>query len=332
MPRLNTGGRAGLTLAATLAMIAVAGPVLGDTPPVQPTISAEQLPVWVEHDGARSSLRPGDHVGGGDALLTGPGARVYVDLPDGSTVKLGASGRLELPELKMMTPAEMHDEAMAQSQGKAPPVPDLDMSAQPAANSVFRGVIDLVQGVFRFTTRLADKQRARRVTLRVGVATVGIRGTDVWGRADATGSLVALLEGKVSMSMPGHPVEMMDTAMHYMEMPTQGQMIKAAVTQANVAAWVPQTDIRKGGGVLVPDGAWSVCLSSRRDAAAAARFAASLRKAGYPAQVAAAEVDGVNWHRVIIRQLASLADARALGGQLEGVQGVHGAWVLRQGL
>jgi hypothetical protein len=46
------------------------------------------------------------------------------------------------------------------------------------------------------------------VSIRVGTATIGIRGTDVWGKTDKDGDLVALLEGRIDITRAGQVTEM----------------------------------------------------------------------------------------------------------------------------
>jgi septal ring-binding cell division protein DamX len=171
--------------------------------------------------------------------------------------------------------------------------------------------------VFRFTTSLIGKSERREVNIQVGVATIGIRGTDVWGRAGSDGSLVALLEGKAQMDMPGHATMMMDQPMHYNMMPAAGQMqMNMAVTPANVADWAAQTDVAEGKGVLSAEGRWTVSLASSTNPAETERMIKQLADAGYPAEQTTATVKGREWHRLVIMQAATLQDARAIATSL----------------
>jgi hypothetical protein len=106
------------------------------------------------------------------------GARAYLMLAEGSRVKLGEAARFGL-----------HTRSM-----------------QP--QKTFRGALDVIAGAFRFTTGKLKKSVPRDVAIRVGTATIGIRGTDVWGKTDKDGDLVALLEGKHRITRAGQATEM----------------------------------------------------------------------------------------------------------------------------
>src|SRR5215472_11733173 len=216
----------------------------GGEPPAGSSVTAVQSPAWLVHAGTTTPIMPGMQVGDGDTLHTAAGGRVYLDLPEHSRVKLGENTEFMTPMMIMQ-----HDEH----------------------GPMFKGVLHILKGVFRFTTSLVGKSEHRDVSIQVGTATIGLRGTDVWGRAGTDGSLVALLEGKISMDMPGHPGMMMDQPMHYMMMPAAGAMQEnVPVTQDNVADWSAQTDVTAGAGVLTSDGKWTVALiSSTSDADAA---------------------------------------------------------------
>jgi hypothetical protein len=110
-------------------------------------------------------------------VRTGPGARAYLMLAEGSRVKLGEAARFSL-----------HTQSM-----------------QPEKS--FRGALDVVAGAFRFTTGKLKKTLPREVAIRVGTATIGIRGTDIWGKTDKDGDLVALIEGRIEITRAGQSTE-----------------------------------------------------------------------------------------------------------------------------
>jgi hypothetical protein len=263
-------------------------PVLADgtEPPAGSTVTAVMSPAWLVHGSTTTPIKPGIQIGDGDTLRTGPGGRVYIALPEHSTVKLGENTEFATPAMTM---------------------------TQDKQGSMFKAALHILKGVFRFTTSLIGKSERRHVDIQVGVATIGIRGTDVWGRASSDGSLVALLEGKAQMDMPGHATMTMEQPMHYMLMPAAGAMQQnVPVTPANVADWSAQTDVSAGDGVLTSDGHWNVALVSSTDEKDTTRLMQRLGAAGYPAEDVVVTVKGQQWHRLVIRQAASLKDARAL--------------------
>jgi hypothetical protein len=131
---------------------------------------------WFRHPpgwsatGARQPLAPGMELRSGDLVRTGTGARAYLMLAEGSRVKLGESARFNLHS----------------------------SSLQPEKS--FHGALDILAGAFRFTTGKLKKAVPRELAIRVGTATIGIRGTDIWGKTDQEGDLVALIEGRIEIS------------------------------------------------------------------------------------------------------------------------------------
>ena len=265
--------------------------------PVGSTVSVVQSPAWLVHSGATTPLKPGMQVGEGDTLRTAGGGRVYVQLPEHSTVKLGENTEFVTPAMQMTK----------DDQG-----------------SIFKGVLHVLKGVFRFTTSLVGKSERRHVDLEVGVTTIGVRGTDVWGRASTDGSLVALLEGHVSMDMPGHPTAMM----HYMTAGSDGSDMKMGmdVTPDKVADWAAQTDVAPGGGVLSDDGKWVIALVSSTSDADTTRLMKKLAEAGYPSEDVMVTVKGQQYHRLVIRQVASLKDAKAIADRVGKLSPLMSPW------
>lgn len=292
-------------LSAVLAFaVSLSAAAQGSAPPAGSTVSAVMSPAWLVHGSATTPIKPGMQIGDGDTLRTGAGGRVYMDLPEHSRVKLGENTEFATPSMVM---------TQDQQQG-----------------SMFKAALHILKGVFRFTTSLVGKSEHRHVDIQVGVATIGIRGTDVWGRTGTDGSLVALLEGKAEMSMPGQAAPMaMDQPMHYMMMPAQGQMqMNVPVSQQNMSDWAAQTDVQQGGGVLSSDGQWTVALISSSSDADAMRLMKKLADAGYPSEDTMVTVKGKPYHRLVIRQAASLQDARALGARINKVFTLMSPWVI----
>lgn len=295
---------AALAFATVLPAFADAAPAAVEQPPAGSTVTAVQSPAWLVHSGTSTPVMPGMQVGDGDTLRTATGGRVYLDLPEHSRVKLGENTEFTTPSLVMA-----HDEH----------------------GPMFKGVLHILKGVFRFTTSLVGKSEHRDLSIQVGVATIGVRGTDVWGHAGADGSLVALLEGKISMDMPGHPGMSMEQPMHYMMMPSTGEMqMNVPVTQGNMADWSAQTDVAPGAGVLTSDGRWAVALISSTDAEDSTELMWQLVEAGYPAEDTTVMVQGKSWHRLVIRQAASYKDAKTLADRLRKQFPLMSPWVFKQ--
>lgn len=292
------------TLAFSVVLPALADAPAAAQPPAGSTLTAVQSPAWLVHAGSSTPAMPGMQVADGDSLRTAAGGRVYLDLPEHSRVKLGENTEFVTPMMRMA-----HDEH----------------------GPMFKGVLHILKGVFRFTTSLVGKSEHRDVSIQVGTATIGVRGTDVWGRASADGALVALLEGHISMDMPGHPQLQMQQPMHYMTMQNSGAMqTEVPVTQANMSDWVAQTDVAPGQGVLTSDGRWMLALVSSTADADARRSMKKLAEMGYPAEDTMVMVHGKPWHRLVIRQVASYQDAKAIWGRLSKDFSFMSPWIFKQ--
>ena len=287
--------RSALPLIALLACLAPAAGAQDET-----SVAAVQLPAWVERDGRVIAVRPGFQMQAGDTLITGARGRVHLDTPDGSIVKLGSSGRMQLPTLAVHRAGDA---------------------------SVFDGALNVLKGAFRFTTRLIGKDRRRDVRVRIGAVTAGVRGTDIWGKSDDQKDLICLLEGKIAVASDGAPEqEMAGENLFYVVPHGQAPNPIAPVDPAKVAnEWAPQTEMAPDAPQLVADGGFAVVVIAQTSFAGADFFATRLNDAGYPAE---AEAAGARF-RVIIRSFATQEDAAALANQLEGVAGVRGARTIR---
>lgn len=255
-------------------------------------IDAVQMPAWRERDGNRVPLVPGMELRAGDRILSGKDARVLVRLSEGSVVKLGENGNLRLTEVS-------------------------------ATRELFKGALQVLEGAFRFTTDIAAKARKREVTVKVDQVTIGIRGTDFWGRSRAERQIVCLIEGAIQVGADGEPPVTMDQPRQFYRR-EKGKTEPVGMVQAQqLAEWALETDIGAGKGALRRGGKFSVALfksSQQRDANAVRD---QLRGAGYPAEV----VSDQQMHKVRIRHLPTREEAQVLADALEGKFGVKDAAV-----
>lgn len=256
-----------------------------------------QAPAWREHGGERQPLAPGLELASGDIIHTGPRARVLLVLEEGSAVKLGADAELALRELR--PPAQ--------------------------ADGVFSGVLDVLEGAFRFTTALATRKRDISAQLRS--ATIGIRGTDVWGKTEDRRDFVVLLEGKIDIERDGQSYVMETPLSLFMAPRGAAPEPIGPVDQAALARWAQETEPQTGAGVIDAAGRYVLQLAAMAQQAPAAALAARLAAAGYAAVVSAAEVAGRNWWRVSIAGYASRADAAAVANALREPYALLSPWV-----
>jgi hypothetical protein len=223
----------------------------------------------------------------GDVVRTGAGARAYLMLAEGSRVKLGEGASFSF-----------HTRSLRPEKS-------------------FRGALDVLAGAFRFTTGKFAKARSREVSIRVGTATIGIRGTDVWGKTDKDGDLVALLEGRIDITRAGQVTEM--GAGHELLRRTVGQGRRGQATgygnvrQAGAADRHPCRRRRVGR-----KGKWRVLAGSAGDEAAALEIYDQARDAGFAARIKPREAEAEAWsYDVVLTGFASAAEAEVAAARLK---------------
>lgn len=269
-------------IATTLLLHSV--PVLAKAPA---TVELVQAPAWLERDGRTLPLSPGMELRNGDLVRTGEGARAYLMLAEGSRVKLGESARFNL-HTKSMRPEK-----------------------------AFRAALDVLTGAFRFTTGAIKKTLPRDVAIRVGTATVGIRGTDIWGKTDKDGELVALIEGRIEITRAGQTTDMAQP-MSYYDAPRGQQASVKALDAETFARLARQTEIIATDGANGAKGKWKIIAGSAGSQADALALYDQVREAGFAARIRpiAADSDSPRYE-VVVRGFATAAAAEAAAARLK---------------
>ena len=282
-----------LALALTLALALLIGEALA-APAV---VRLVQAPAWRVRGGERIPLRVGLELDSGDSVHTGSGARALLSLQEGSLVKLG----------------EQADLALA------------DMQVQADDNGVFTGFLNVLKGAFRFTTTLTNRKRDIRAQLRS--ATIGIRGTDVWGKAEDARDFVVLLEGSITIERGGQSYQL-DTPLSLFVAP-RGQPADpvAPVDSGDLSVWAQETEPQANQGVQDTDGRYRLNLASYSAEAGATRLQQELALAGYSAETEQVNVGGQAWWRVIIPGYAARADAQSVAERLRVPFHLASPWV-----
>lgn len=252
-----------------------------------------QLPAWVIRAGHSQPVTAGMQLRSNDVLRTGAGARLLLRMNEGSSIKLGENGELALGTL----------------------------GADASDKGLFRAALNVASGAFRYTTDLLAKKKRRDVSIRVATVTVGIRGTDVWGKAAADKDIVCLLEGRIEVGKDGYTTVQMDQPNSFYIAPRTGDPLPiAAVPPEKLQQWALETEVGTGQPVLQPDGRWTLNVIDVRSQRDALGWYDRLRAAGYPARIRPA---GRVWH-VRIGGLADEAAATALAERLQKEFGVSG--------
>lgn len=257
-------------------------------PAPQAIVDAVQVPAWRDRDGRAEALAPGMALQSRDRIRTGEGSRVYIRLADGSTVKMGENGML-----------------LAERLG-------------PDEKRFFSAALDVAKGAFRFTTDKLRQRSRRDVTIRVATVTAGIRGTDVWGKTEPERDFVCLLEGRISVShKDGDAREMSEPLTFYVAPRDQPPKGIEAADPETVKRWAAETEIRPGAGALRRGGKWKLLLASTDGQAAALEVYDRVAGAGYAASIRPRIVDDAVRYEVLLRNLASKAEAEALAARLK---------------
>ena len=252
-------------------------------------VESVQMPAWVERAGKQLPAAPGMELIATDALRTGPGARLYIKLAEGSTLKLGENAKLQLLELV------------------------------PEKGGLFRGVLDVLSGAFRFTTDALAKPRPRDFKLRIATVTAGIRGTDLWGRSVKDNEIVCLIEGAIEVGAENEKPVRMDQPRQFYQRDKGKTQPLSVITPEKLAELARETEIETGKGAARRGGKWKVTLADAQSKEAAGALLEKLHAAGYAAESRAQRRRA---YVVRIAQLPSKAEAEALATKLRGQHGV----------
>ncbi len=241
------------------------------------TVEAVQAPAWRDRAGITMPLAAGMELKSGDVLRTGPGSRAYLMLAEGSRVKLGESAQFTF-----------HSQSLRPEQS-------------------FRGALDIVTGAFRFTTAKLKKTLPRELAIRVGTATIGIRGTDIWGKTDKDGDLVALIEGRIEITRAGQTTELAQ-AMSYFDAPTGKPAEVKPLDLETFVKLARRTEIMSGDGAARANGKGRILVATAASEEAALAMYDRIREAGFPVRILPRATEGGGWSYEL--RLAGYADAK----------------------
>lgn len=248
------------------------------------TVEAVQLPAWLDRAGLTVPVSPGILLQSGDTLRTGAGARMLLKLDEGSLVKLGENANFVIEK------------------------------AQPRGG-VFDAALNVVTGAFRFTTQAFAKSARRDVRIRVSQnATIGIRGTDLWGRGREDKDIVCLIEGKIEITGNDSKSLTLDQPLQFFQSSrTAPPEPLSFLPPAQLEVFAAETEIEYGKGATAK-GIWTVVIGgfiSRNEAREATR---GLRANGYPAE-------NTPENTVTIAKMESELSARQLATRLKAGSG-----------
>lgn len=246
-----------------------------------------QSPAWLTRGDKVAPLAPGMEVKNGDRISTGAGARTYVKLAEGSTVKLGENAQF-----------------VFYSQSKKP-------------QTNFHGALDVVTGAFRYTTGLLGKLKSRDLQVRVGTSTIGIRGTDIWGRASKEEDMAVLIEGQVEIRRGGDSVTLSEPLTQY-RAPKGGELLPLTqIDQAALDVLARETDIWPGDGAVKKKGRWKLALGTVSTQDEALDLYDRARTAGLPARILVPRNEGGVSYTIHVPGFATRVEAEAMAARLK---------------
>jgi FecR protein len=237
-------------------------------------------PAFLDRGGLTVPIQPGVALYARDRLRTGSGARLLLSLNEGSLVRLGENATFDVVQAE-------------QKRG------------------LFNAAFDVLEGAFRFTTRAIAKTQPRNVNIRVARnATIGIRGTDLWGRGREDQDIVCLIEGKIDVTGNDNKTQRLDQPLQlFQSTRTAPPSPLSMIDPQQLSELAKETDIAEGRGASA-NGKWQAKIANLADTRAADDAIRTLRNAGYPAKRA-------GQRGVAITGLISEAHAQELAARVQ---------------
>lgn len=267
---------------ATLALALVSSATLA----AQIQVNTLVMPAWLERGKLKKPLLAGAELENGDIIRTGLGARVYLQMTDGSVVKLGERTRMQVDGL---TPQR----------------------------GIQRASLDFLQGAFRVTSNHPVKSGDKpEVTIRINSITANIRDADVWGKSAADADLIALAEGQAVLLYQDQTLELTETMTYFRAernlpaKPVRGM----SVDQFN--KWAIETNILPGQGVTASAGPIWLLLGEFATQQEALQLYDVLRQEGYAARLSPVGKGQNARYRVRINDLPEIDEAKALAQRI----------------
>jgi len=148
--------------------------------------------------------------------------------------------------------------------------------------------------------------------------TIGIRGTDLWGRSTPQDEIVCLIEGKIEVAAADEKPILMEQPRQFYQREKGKTQPLSVITSERLGELAKETEIAPGSGASRRGGKWNVTLAQADSKAAAGALLEKLHAAGYAAE---SKAQGKRYV-VRIAQLPSKAEADALAARLRGQHGV----------
>ena len=268
------------------------------------SVNSLNYPVWIERDSKSLPLAPGDRLQDGDIVQTGAAGRVWLEVDDGSVIKLGRDTRLRI------------DRADFQEADSI---------------TVLEANFDVMQGAFRFTRAYFSKQQpaTHRIDFQVGAIAVDIQSTDIWGRAGEYEDMLVLFGGRVEVASAGQDSVVMDRAMTFLRKANGEAYDPVTVVDAVVVeSLTSETELDAAAGIARASGIYSLVLQSNSNPAHTDAALKRFHDAGYAVQVRFVEVNGKSYTRIQLSGLIHLESANNLRQAMISEGLIDDAWIV----
>jgi len=268
-------------------------------------LNSLNYPVWIERSQQIIPLAPGDELNEGDTIKTGDSGRAWLSMADGSVIKLGQDTRFLISQAN-------YQQAPSQDQ------PLLDAA------------LDVIKGAFRFTTSFFNPKRktSHQVNLKVGAITLGLRGTDVWGRSSEGEDFVALIEGTIEVSSDGDsPRVLTEPLSLYRKLRGQPVDPPTTVELNTVQQLGAETELSEALGIATTAGLYDLVVMSLQDPTLVSVVMDRFNQAGYALQQANVVIDDQPYTRLYLKGLVSQDSAKNLLNRINEKFGVSSGWI-----
>lgn len=279
--------------------LAVCLSILSFTTHAQIKVKSLQPPAWKQDQKQRTALFPGDVIDTNTMIITGDNARVQLALPEGSIIELGENTRTKAPVAKTKP-------------------------------SIFEASIDMLIGAFRFTTAKVAKQRQRNILINLPSSTIGIRGTDLWGRSSKDSDFVVLIEGDIEIEHDSSQTVRLQTPATVYEAPAGGSPKAVRTIQTpELLSLAAETALIPTRSVMTNSTAYTLIIGSFMETQHATTLANSLHKKGFPASLEPVRVDDIDYTRVVFEGFDDLDVARKFSDELYKADFISSSWIIK---
>lgn len=268
------------------------------------SVNSLNYPVWIERGSYNLPLAPGDRLQDGDIVQTGAAGRVWLEVDDGSVIKLGRDTRFTIDRTDFREADNV---------------------------TVLEAAFDVMKGAFRFTGGFFSAQQSvsHRVQFQVGAISADIQGTDVWGRSGEHEDIVALFEGRIEVASAGQDPVVMDQAMTFLRKANGEPSDPVTVVDAVVVeSLTSETELDASAGIARVSGVYSLVLQSNSNPAHANAALKRFHDAGYAVQARPVEVSGKSYTRIQLSGLIHLESANNLRQTMISEGLIDDAWIV----